>query len=40
MLNGTDAISLRAAARRLGVRVNSLRKRLPAQVARRHWQAR
>ena len=40
MLAGTDAISLRDAARRLGVRVNSLRKRLPAHVARLRGHAR
>ena len=32
MLDGTEAMNLRDAARMLGVRVNSLRKRLPAKV--------
>ena len=40
MLDGTEAVSLRDAARRLGVRVNSLRKRLPAHVAKWRRQAR
>ena len=40
MLNGAEAKSLRDAARVLGVRVNSLRKRLPAQIARMRQHAR
>ncbi len=34
MLDGGEAMSLREAARVLRVRINSLRKRLPAQVTR------
>ena len=40
MLDGAEAMSLRDAAQVLGVRVNSLRKRLPAQVTRLRQHAR